>query len=205
MQVLINATVHQQPAILAKPLPAGVSLCFTDAGTTMPDADLYMDFCYEEKGYYFSWITEKPVLVNAVIDTAKEMPVNAIRFNGWSSFWERPLLEIAGTHEHWLAETGKQLDLLGWPYKIVPDIPGMIAARVVAMIINEAYFGWEDEISSKAEIDTAMKLGTNYPFGPFEWSERIGIQKIHALLLRLSTLQERYAPAALLTQEAKPS
>ena len=49
-----------------------------------------------------------------------------------------------------------------------PDIPGFISARVVSMIINEAYFALEEEVSSKEEIDTAMKLGTNYPYGPFD-------------------------------------
>lgn len=203
MQLLVNTTVHQQVAILAKPLPEGVSVIFTGTETVMPDADLYMDFCYEENGYYFSTIKEKPVLVNAVIDTSEKLPENAIRFNGWNSFWERPLLEIAGTNNYWLKKTEESLQQLGWLYKIVPDIPGMVAARVVAMIINEAYYGWEDAISSRAEIDTAMKLGTNYPFGPFEWCERIGIQKVHALLARLATTHQRYAPAPMLTNEAK--
>jgi 3-hydroxybutyryl-CoA dehydrogenase len=36
---------------------------------------------------------------------------------------------------------------------------------------------WDDEISTKAEIDIAMKLGTNYPYGPFEWSEKSGWKK----------------------------
>ena len=44
-----------------------------------------------------------------------------------------------------------------------------------------------------------MKLGTNYPFGPFEWMDRIGRDKIYALLLKLSRHQSRYLPAAYLS------
>ena len=56
--------------------------------------------------------------------------------------------------------------------------PGFITARVIAMIINEAFFALQENVSSKEEIDTAMRLGTNYPYGPFEWTKLIGIDKI---------------------------
>ena len=45
------------------------------------------------------------------------------------------------------------------------------------MIINEAYFTWEAGTSTKEEIDIAMKLGTGYPYGPFEWGEKIGLSR----------------------------
>jgi len=68
----------------------------------------------------------------------------------------------------------------------VKDEPGFVSARIVAMIINEAYFTWEAGTSSKKEIDIAMKLGTGYPYGPFEWGEKIGLVRIAELLKRLS-------------------
>jgi 3-hydroxybutyryl-CoA dehydrogenase len=78
----------------------------------------------------------------------------------------------------------------------------MIAPRIIAMIVNEAYFGLEDNISTKNEIDIAMKLGTNYPYGPFEWSEKIGLHNIYQLLINLSKQDKRYTPANLLATEA---
>ncbi|MCW3087600.1 MAG: hypothetical protein JWQ78_986, partial [Sediminibacterium sp.] len=78
---------------------------------------------------------------------------------------------------------------------------GMIAARVIAMIINEAYFGLGDGISTRGDIDTAMKLGTNYPYGPFEWSEKIGLKKIYALLKKLNETSIRYVIAPALENE----
>ena len=66
------------------------------------------------------------------------------------------------------------------------DVPGFVSARIVAMIINEAYFTWEAGTSSKEEIDIAMKLGTGYPYGPFEWAALIGVEKVAELLERLA-------------------
>jgi 3-hydroxybutyryl-CoA dehydrogenase len=45
-----------------------------------------------------------------------------------------------------------------------------------------------------------MKLGTNYPLGPFEWSRLIGLEKIAALLVRLSAENTRYTPASSLLE-----
>jgi 3-hydroxybutyryl-CoA dehydrogenase len=78
----------------------------------------------------------------------------------------------------------------------------MITPRIIAMIINEAYFTLEQKVSTKEEIDLAMKLGTGYPLGPFEWSNRIGLTKVYSLLSRLNLMEPRYQPSALLKQEA---
>jgi len=47
-----------------------------------------------------------------------------------------------------------------------------------------------------------MKLGTNYPYGPFEWSNKIGLQKIYSLLKKLNEKERRYDIAPLLIEEA---
>jgi 3-hydroxybutyryl-CoA dehydrogenase len=77
----------------------------------------------------------------------------------------------------------------------VPDTIGMVTPRIVSMIINEAWYAFDEKISSKEEIDRAMKLGTNYPFGPFEWGEKIGIERIRKLLESLKRTDKRYTIA----------
>ena len=69
------------------------------------------------------------------------------------------------------------------------------------MIINEAYYALEENVSTKQQIDIAMKLGTNYPYGPFEWGEKIGIEKIYLLLKKLSAQNKRYTISHSLEQE----
>lgn len=54
----------------------------------------------------------------------------------------------------------------GYP---IADTPGLIVARIVAMLINEANETALHGIASPEDIDTAMVLGTNYPLGPFQW------------------------------------
>lgn len=203
MQIAVAADSIHRSAFSAKPVPAGVDIIFIEENDAVSDAALYIDFCFEEKGDRFAAITEKPVLVNAVLTVSTELSPNKIRFNGWNGFFERSLLEIAGNNDYWLKQAENYLGELGWQYKIVPDVPGMIAPRVIAMIINEAYFGLGDDLSTKSAIDTAMKLGTNYPYGPFEWCEKIGTDKIHHLLKKLAEKNSRYTPAPLLEKEAK--
>jgi 3-hydroxybutyryl-CoA dehydrogenase len=64
------------------------------------------------------------------------------------------------------------------------------------MIINEAAQVYAEKIASREDIDTAMKLGTNYPFGPLEWADRIGIDLIYNILssLQNSFGEDRYRP-----------
>lgn len=178
-----------------------VGLTFTNTKPFPVDADLYIDCLFERDNNFFDIITSRPVLVNAVTITGQALPKNLCRFNGWPGFYEKNGIEIAGTpvQLQLIAET---LDLLHIPYQKSADVPGMLAARVVAMIINEAYFGWGEGISSKEDIDTAMKLGTNYPFGPFEWASKIGIPKIVELLNVLGEKDDRYLPAKLLVEES---
>ena len=64
-------------------------------------------------------------------------------------------------------------------------------------------FALQDKVSTKSEIDIAMKMGTNYPYGPFEWSEKIGLKNIASLLKKLTTGNKRYIPSLLLLQETE--
>ena len=167
-------------------------------------ADAYFDFSFEEEGWLFDDINSAPDFVNAVYNTSLELPSNAIRMNAWNSFLNRPIWEIAVADKTLLQPALMMLEKLGRKAIAVPDEPGFIAVRIIAMIINEAYFSLEEEISSTKEIDIAMKLGTNYPYGPFEWASLIGLNKIAKLLEILNLTDKRYAIApALLLELAK--
>ncbi len=208
MQIVVKANATQKEEFLSKGVPEDVLVNFLVDEEIIADADAYFDLCFEEDGAAFGHITNKPVFVNAVIMTSKELPENYIRINAWNGFLKRDLVELVATDlpvgrqgAQILADGITVLHELNWKYQLVPDVPGMIAARVIAMIVNEAYYGLGDEISSKKDIDIAMKLGTNYPFGPFEWSEKIGLKKIYALLKKLSEKDNRYTVAPALEKE----
>lgn len=199
MQIVVKANTEQKRAFLAKGVAEDVLINWWEDEQEISEADAYFDLGYEEDGPAFSGIKEKPVFINSVIKTSEGLPDNFIRLNAWNGFLERDSIEVVATDSQIAVDL--ILKNLGWKYQVVPDLPGMIAARVIAMIINEAYFGLGDEISTKADIDTAMKLGTNYPFGPFEWSQKIGLNKIYSLLKKLSEQDSRYTVASALEKE----
>jgi 3-hydroxybutyryl-CoA dehydrogenase len=200
MQIVIKAEAAQKNEFFSKGIPDTVHVIFFTGEEVLPDADAYFDLQFEDEGPAFSQIDNKPVFVNAVI--AEELSANCFRINAWNGFLQREIIELGQKQDASFTTAAENvLQKLHWKYQWVPDTPGMIAARVIAMIINEAYFGLGDAISTKAEIDIAMKLGTNYPYGPFEWSEKIGLKKIHALLQKLLLQNSRYAIAPALEKE----
>jgi 3-hydroxybutyryl-CoA dehydrogenase len=144
--------------------------------------------------------TTKPVFINSVTITLQELnaAANVIRINGWQGFLQRPVWEIAGRID---TNATIIVEKLNKKAAVVKDEPGLVSARIIAMIINEAYFALGDDVSTKEEIDIAMKLGTNYPFGPFEWAEKIGLKNIYDLLQKLSATGKRYLPAPMLIKE----
>jgi 3-hydroxybutyryl-CoA dehydrogenase len=55
-------------------------------------------------------------------------------------------------------------------------------------------------IAEAADIDQAMKLGTNYPYGPLEWADMIGLDTVLGVMTGLFEEwgEDRYRPAPLL-------
>lgn len=83
------------------------------------------------------------------------------------------------------AATASWLTLLGLTPRAVADVPGLIVARTIAMLINEAADAVQQGVCYEAGADAAMKLGVNYPAGPFEWLARWDRRAVVALLDRL--------------------
>jgi 3-hydroxybutyryl-CoA dehydrogenase len=170
------------------------------------DAHLYIDLDFipdKDRIGQLSRLLPAPVMINSVVHTLSEIGKPFIRINAWPGFLERNIHELVVPDEKTATKLAALYEQLGWSYRLVADIPGMISARILATIINEAYYTLQAGISTRPEIDTAMKLGTNYPFGPFEWSERIGIANIYHLLSVLSEKESRYSPAEALSLVGK--
>ncbi len=82
-----------------------------------------------------------------------------------------------------------------------------IEARILAAIVNEAASAVADGVASPAAIDTAMRLGTNWPEGPLGWGERIGLSSVvHTLDALHATVPDgRYRVTPVLRQLAEAS
>ena len=162
-----------------------------------PDADCFIDMGFD--GRFFSPV-EKSLLINETIKTIDQIvgaPPLLARFCGWPGFCERPVWEIAtrSNDSSWISPI---MNVINKRYELVSDEPGFVAPRIIAMIINEAFFALAENISSPNEIDMAMKLGTNYPEGPIAWAKQIGAKNIYQLLSALSKKSDRYDPHPLL-------
>ncbi len=169
------------------------------------DADCYIDLLFDNSIERISILKEfsaKIIIVNAVNITLSSLPENFIRINGWPTFLSRNLIEASCKSDHLKDNVEAVFSQFNKTIEWTPDIIGFISARVISMLINEAYFTLEDEVTGKNEIDIAMKLGTKYPYGPFEWSQKIGLKNIYELLSKLSQDQSRYSPCELLKNEA---
>lgn len=87
---------------------------------------------------------------------------------------------------------------------LIADYPGLLVWRTLAMLINEALDAVQKGVASPEDIDTAMRLGVNYPHGPLAWGESLGWQRVLRLLENLQQHygEERYRPGSLLRQKA---
>jgi 3-hydroxybutyryl-CoA dehydrogenase len=126
-------------------------------------------------------------------------------FCGLPTFVNRSVLEasVSGTkNESQLENICSQLVT---DFVCVEDGVGLVTPRVICMIINEAYYTLEEGTASRDDIDLAMKLGTNYPFGPFEWAKHIGTSNVIELLdaVYRDTSDDRYKVCFLLRNELK--
>ncbi|MFJ8466497.1 3-hydroxyacyl-CoA dehydrogenase [Streptomyces swartbergensis] len=111
------------------------------------------------------------------------------------------------TSSQTLAEAIGLFQALGKKVSVIGDVPGMIVARTVARIIDLAHDAVAKGVATEEDVDTAMRLGVNYPLGPFEWSRRLGRFWAYSLLddLHLRDPSGRYAPSLALYRHAHAS
>ena len=206
MKVVVLADDHNKEEFKVKKMGADTQVTYVESLSELitnrrdhSSADVFFILTDGVKKDDLMMFRDKPVFINSVIHTLKELelPENFYRFNGWPTFLNRETWEIAAEKEDALYIFEK----LQWKYIAVADEPGLVSARIICMIINEAYFALGEDVSSKEEIDLAMKLGTNYPFGPFEWCKKIGLQKVYDLLQKLSETERRYSIAPAMKNE----
>lgn len=130
-------------------------------------------------------------------------PNRLVGFGTFSNFKEGKLIEMAPalqTLHNYMPISKEFFYLLGLETEVVQDEVGLVFPRILSMIINEAAFSLMEGTASAEDIDVAMIKGTNYPLGPLEWAEKIGIDDVYAVLhgLYRNLGEERYRPAPLI-------
>ncbi len=177
-------------------------------------SDLVLDFVLDDDPFQVEIYADK-ANTKVFVNTAKvslaelsnlanhNLKAKLFGFNGLPTFLNRSVLEASiedKADEPLLAELCKSLNT---DYLLVDDRVGLVTPRIICMIINEAYYTAEEGTATREDIDLSMKLGTNYPYGPFEWCELIGIKHVYELLEAVyeDTHDERYKICSLLKKE----
>ncbi|MBP9187040.1 MAG: 3-hydroxyacyl-CoA dehydrogenase [Bacteroidia bacterium] len=142
----------------------------------------------------------KKQLAEVVHHYGREMQCVLIGINDLPTFINRSLAEVSLYNSDNLAILQTTMQNLSWDFKLVGDRVGLVTPRIIMMIINEACYTLQEGTATMQDIDTSMKLGTNYPFGPFEWADKIGIKHVYETLTAIynDTHDERYKICPLL-------
>lgn len=173
-------------------------------------SDIIFDLDYDSEPYLLEkWQT----LENIIVVGANKMQLaetsflinnsslaNWIGMNTLNGFINKPLWEMSIFDNNKKDSLSLLKEKLNIDFKLVADRVGLLTPRVILMIINEACYTVQEGTADMLAIDQAMKLGTNYPKGPFEWADEIGIVDVYETLEAIyeDTKDERYKICPLL-------
>ena len=78
-----------------------------------------------------------------------------------------------------------------------------IAERTILAVVNEAYRALGEKVATAADIELALRLGANHPFGPFEWAGQTGVAEVAVMLDALTPEDaDTFRPAIALLRAA---
>lgn len=215
MNFLLTGTKSQVKELI-KSLPENINYDVTETVEnsilTKYDCvfDLNLDSNPELIRHYYTKLGDTVLVVSAVKSCLAEFQLymgdnhvqQLIGINALNGFVNRPVKELS----FWDVNSKKAFEninkVLKWDIEEVEDRVGMVSPRVILMIINEACYTLQEGTADIASIDQAMKLGTNYPKGPFEWADEIGIEEVYSVLKSIyeDTGDIRYKICPLLKQ-----
>lgn len=183
-----------------------------DVGKLLAKCDVVFDFTIEENVQINPYKNYSSLIIflNTAFITLSQLGIShsknaVVGFCGLPTFLNREIFEVSLPQKDHVATLKKICDELKTDYRVVADRVGFVTPRVICMIINEAYYTVQEGTATREDIDKAMKLGTNYPFGPFEWAQRIGVKNVCKLLEAVykDTQDQRYRICSMLLDESK--
>ena len=134
-------------------------------------------------------------------------PDKTIAMHFFNPVHKMPLIEIVRGLEtsNETVELIKQVAAkMGKETVVINEFPGFVTSRISALVGNEAFYMLQEGLGTPEEIDKAIKLGLNYPMGPFELGDLVGLDtRLNNLKYLHEKLGEKYRPAPLLEQYVK--
>jgi len=147
-------------------------------------------------------LTETPTSSAAELDGDYAL----VGFSAIGLYTGSPVIEIARglqTEPKYVDMAHHFIASLGLKAIEVPETPGLVLGRILAMLVNEATSALMEGVATAKDIDTAMQLGTNYPRGPLTWADYVGLDVILSILNHLEDEygDDRYCAMTLLRQK----
>ncbi len=138
-------------------------------------------------------------LVDHGLNPARTVGLDPLFLNGCRTVMTNPLTAPAyrdAAHALLAAD--------GTPVAVIQDSPGFVSQRVIATIVNIASDMAQQGVATPADIDLAVTLGLGYPQGPLAMGDKMGAQRVLAILDQLFDFYRdpRYRPSPWLTRRA---
>jgi len=134
-------------------------------------------------------------------------PENTIAMHFFNPVHKMPLVEIVRgleTSDETAQVIREVAEKMGKETVVINEFPGFVTSRISALVGNEAFYMLQEGLGTPEEIDKAIKLGLNYPMGPFELVDLVGLDaRLNNLKYLHEKLGEKYRPAPLLEQYVK--
>ncbi|WP_144510227.1 3-hydroxyacyl-CoA dehydrogenase [Bacillus sp. FJAT-22090] len=134
-------------------------------------------------------------------------PEKTIAMHFFNPVHKMPLVEIIRgleTSEETIDAIKEVAIRMGKETVVINEFPGFVTSRISALVGNEAFYMLQEGLGTPEEIDKAIKLGLNYPMGPFELVDLVGLDtRLNNLKYLHEKLGEKYRPAPLLEQYVK--
>ena len=160
---------------------------------------------YASKECYFA--TNTSTMSPTEIASFGKRPEKTIAMHFFNPVHKMPLVEIVRgleTSDETAAVIREVAEKMGKETVVINEFPGFVTSRISALVGNEAFYMLQEGLGSPEEIDKAIKLGLNYPMGPFELVDLVGLDaRLNNLKYLHEKLGEKYRPAPLLEQYVK--
>jgi len=193
----------------------------TDIAASVTEADLVIEAVPEKKeikksvfetidshapaSCYFA--TNTSTMSPTEIGSYTKRPEKVIAMHFFNPVHKMPLIEIirgletADETVELVEEVAKRM---GKETVVINEFPGFVTSRISAMVGNEAFYMLQEGVGTPEEIDKAIKLGLNYPMGPFELGDLVGLDaRLNNLMYLHETLGEKFRPCPLLVKYVK--
>jgi 3-hydroxybutyryl-CoA dehydrogenase len=141
------------------------------------------------------WVTQ--------LATAIRRPEKVIGLNFTKNpFEDKYLVQVVKglqTSDETVRAVMELLETVGITAVKLEENPGFILDRVIASIVNEAAVMYSSKLATKEDIDNMMKVCVNWPMGPFEFADNMGVDRVVEILDSMSQqLGPKYQPCFLL-------